>query len=315
MKKILNHPLFRPTAAAATALLTASPALGLGLGAALGLTAGNAPGKATSKLGKNLLQLSVIFLGFGLPLGTVLHVGFSSLGLTLVSISATLLAGILLGKLFAVEKNLSFLLSGGTAICGGSAIAAMAPAIGASSAHTAVAMAVVFLLNGVALVLFPPLGHLAHLTQQQFGLWAALAIHDTSSVVGAGAAYGMEAFALATTVKLTRALWILPLSFAASRLCRGRSGAAFPWFLLGFLLASLTRSLVPDLTPLWGALALTGKRLMVATLFLVGAALTRKDLGDVGGRPLLEALALWVLVSVASLAAIKFGGLHIDLAL
>ena len=315
MDKILNHRLFRPAAALAVALVSASPALGLCLGAGLGLTAGNAPGRATSAMGKTLLQLSVILLGFGLPLGAVLQVGLTSVGLTFVSISATLVAGILLGRLLGVERDLSLLLSGGTAICGGSAIAAMAPAIGASSAHTAVAMAVVFLLNGVALVLFPPLGHLVNLTQQQFGLWAALAIHDTSSVVGAGAAYGMEAFALATTVKLTRALWILPLSLVASRLYRRKSGATFPWFLVGFLLASLARSLLPDLTPLWGALALGGKRLMVATLFLVGAALTRKDLREAGGRPLVTALILWFIVSAVSLVAIKFGGLHLDLPL
>lgn len=296
-------------------LTTPSPAIGLCLGAGLGLTVGNPVRKFTSKTGKNLLQSAVVLLGFGLQFGVVMKIGAASLGLTFLSISGTLLLGWLLGRALGVERDLAVLLSGGTAICGGSAIAAIAPAIGASAPHTAVAMAVVFLLNGVALVVFPSVGHLLHLTQEQFGLWAALAIHDTSSVVGAGAAYGMGALALATTVKLTRALWILPVSFIASRLCRNRSGGKVPWFLFGFLAAALTRSFFPGADALWGRLALVGKRLMTGTLFLVGAGLTLDDLRKAGGRPLVTAFVLWILVAGTSLALIKFGGLHLQMPL
>lgn len=313
MKTWLNNPWVWLAAALLLSALSPSPAAGLCLGAGLGLTVGNPARKATSKMGKNMLQLAVILLGFGLQFGVVLRVGAASVGLTFLSISGTLLAGWLLGRAFGVDRDLSVLLSGGTAICGGSAIAAMAPAIGASSAHTAVAMAVVFLLNGVALVVFPFLGHLLHLTQDQFGLWAALAIHDTSSVVGAGAAYGMGALALATTVKLTRALWILPVSFAASRLCRNRSGARVPWFLGGFLLAALAATLLPGAETLWHGLAVSGKRLMAGTLFLVGAGLTMEDLRKVGGRPLFIAFVLWVLVAAVSLMLIRAGMIHLTL--
>lgn len=310
---LLRHPLFRPSLALLLSGLTSSPAIGLCLGALMGLSMGNEAGAATAKRGKQWLQLSVILLGFGLPMGLILQVGTASVGLTFLSILATLTVGLLLGRVFSVERDLSLLLSGGTAICGGSAIAALAPAIGASSAHTAVALAVVFLLNSLGLLLFPFLGQLAQLSQEQFGLWAALAIHDTSSVVGAGAAYGPEALALATTIKLTRALWILPVSFAAARLYGSRSRAKVPWFLFGFLLAALVSTLLPGPAALWKGLALAGKRLMVGTLFLVGATLTREDLKQAGGRPLLEALVLWVLVSGLSLALIKFGGLRLAL--
>lgn len=315
MQTFLRHPLFRPALALILAAATPSPATGLCLGVLLGLTMGNAAGSITSKVGKQWLQLSVILLGFGLPIGLVCKVGSASVGLTFFSITGTLAAGFFLGRVFSVGKDLSMLISGGTAICGGSAIAAIAPAIGASSTHTAVAMAIVFLLNGVALLIFPPLGHLAQLTQEQFGLWAALAIHDTSSVVGAGAAYGPDALALATTIKLTRALWILPVSFLAARLHGQKSGARVPWFLFGFLLAALARSLFPTVAPLWAGLTLIGKRLMVGTLFLVGATLTREDLKKAGGRPLFEALVLWGFVAGLSLAIIKFGGFHLSLPL
>lgn len=313
MNEILKKPLFWLGLALLISMATPSPVIGLCLGAFLGLTAGNPARNSTSKMGTYLLQFAVILLGFGLQFGVVLKVGFTSLGLTLVSITGTLLLGCLLGKLIGVEKDLRVLLSGGTAICGGSAIAAIAPSIGASAATTAVALAVIFLLNGIALLVFPFVGHLLHLTQGQFGLWAALAIHDTSSVVGAGAAYGMEALALATTVKLTRALWILPVSFFAARLYRHKSGAKVPWFLFGFLLAALARSLFPAIDPIWSNLAFTGKQLMAGTLFLVGAALTREDLQQAGGRPLAQAFMLWVLVAGISLVTIKFGGLHLTL--
>lgn len=267
----------------------------------------------TGKLSKYLLQLAVILLGFGLQLNVILKVGYTSLGITFFSISTTMLLGWLLGKLYKVEHNVSLLINSGTAICGGSAIAAMSPAIGASQAQTAVAMAVVFLLNGIALLIFPYAGHFMELSQTDFGIWAALAIHDTSSVVGASAIYGTEALVIGTTVKLTRALWILPLSFLGAKLNKNQSKATIPWFLFGFLLAALIRSLMPEADGCWNMLALGGKKLMVGTLFFVGAGLTKEDLKKIGKGALLKAVTLWVLVSLLSLTVIKLCFIHLGL--
>ena len=237
----------------------------------------------------------------------VLKVGAASLWVTLISISATLAIGSALGKVFGIERRLAVLLSSGTAICGGSAIAAMAPAISASSVETGVAMAVIFLLNGIALFLFPPLGHLIGLTQEQFGFWAALAIHDTSSVVGAASIYGAAALAIGATVKLTRALWILPVSYLGARLAKSEAKAKFQWFLLGFLLAALVRSLAPQFGALWDAGSLAGKHMMTGTLFLIGGGLGRAELKKIGAKPLVMAAALWCIISCLSLAAVKLG--------
>ena len=294
-------------------LVTASPAVGLGAGALMSLVFGNPVQDKTGRLSKLLLQVAVVLLGFGLKLDVVLKVGFSSIGLTFVSISLTILVGLLLGKVLGIERNLATLLSSGTAICGGSAIAAMAPAIGASATHTAVAMAIVFILNGLGLLIFPHLGLILGMSQTDFGIWSALAIHDTSSVVGAAAIYGVQALAVGTTVKLTRALWILPISFVGARLNRSESGAKVPWFLFLFLLAALGRSLLPQCEVLFDWCALGGKRLMVTTLFLVGAGLTVSDLKTIGFRPLVMAVILWVLVSVVSLYAILRGWVSIAL--
>ena len=310
---LLSRLSFWVAIAAALALVTGSPAVALCIGCAISFCWGNPAQKHTGKLSKQLLQLAVILLGFGLQFNVILKVGYASLGITFVSISSTLLLGWWLGRLFRVHRDLSFLLSSGTAICGGSAIAAMAPAIGASQAYTALAMAVVFLLNGVALLVFPYVGHLLGLSQTQFGIWSALAIHDTSSVVGATAIFGAQALAVGTTVKLTRALWILPLSALGAKLRNAESGAKVPWFLFGFLLAALLRSYAPDLDELWGGLAAGGKRMMVATLFLVGAGLTRQDLRRIGAAPLAKAIVLWVTVSVISLTVILLGWCKIDI--
>ena len=237
----------------------------------------------------------------------VLKVGAASLWVTLISISATLAIGSALGKVFGIERRLAVLLSSGTAICGGSAIAAMAPAISASSVETGVAMAVIFLLNGIALFLFPPLGHLIGLTQEQFGFWAALAIHDTSSVVGAASIYGAAALAIGATVKLTRALWILPVSYLGARLAKSEAKAKFQWFLLGFLLAALVRSLAPQFGALWDAGSLAGKHMMTGTLFLIGGGLGRAELKKIGAKPLVMAAVLWFIISCLSLAAVKLG--------
>ena len=307
LERTAGNKYFWFAAAAALSVITPNPAVGLALGLAIALTVGNPAQKETSAASKKLLQLSVILLGFGMRFDAVLKVGFASLWVTLISISATLAIGSALGKVFGIERRLAVLLSSGTAICGGSAIAAMAPAISASSVETGVAMAVIFLLNGIALFLFPPLGHLIGLTQEQFGFWAALAIHDTSSVVGAASIYGAAALAIGATVKLTRALWILPVSYLGVRLSKSEAKAKFQWFLLGFLLAALVRSLAPQFGALWDAGSLAGKHMMTGTLFLIGGGLGRAELKKIGAKPLVMAALLWCIISCLSLAAVKLG--------
>ena len=307
LERAAGNKYFWFAAAATLSVITPNPAVGLALGLAIALTVGNPAQKETSAASKKLLQLSVILLGFGMRFDAVLKVGFASLWVTLISISATLAIGSALGKVFGIERRLAVLLSSGTAICGGSAIAAMAPAISASSVETGVAMAVIFLLNGIALFLFPPLGHLIGLTQEQFGFWAALAIHDTSSVVGAASIYGAAALAIGATVKLTRALWILPVSYLGARLAKSEAKAKFQWFLLGFLLAALVRSLAPQFGALWDAGALAGKHMMTGTLFLIGGGLGRAELKKIGAKPLVMAAVLWCIISCLSLAAVKLG--------
>jgi len=307
---LINNLYFWVAAAALLSVITKSPAIALCLGAVLSLSMGNPVKGETGKLAKKILQLAIVLLGFGLQINVVLKVGYASVWITMVSISATLMVGYLLGRLFAVERDLSVLLSSGTAICGGSAIAAMSPAIGASETHTAVAMAVVFLLNGLGLVLFPPIGHMLGMSQTDFGLWSALAIHDTSSVVGAASIYGAEALAVGTTVKLTRALWILPLAFAGAKINKSENKAKFPWFLLFFLLAAVLRSYIPSFEVIFNDAAFVGKRLMVFTLFLIGAGLTWNELKRIGVKPLVMSIILWVIVSSVSLFAIFEGWTH-----
>lgn len=294
-------------------VLTKSVAVGLTCGLLLACLYGNRVKKFTGTMSKKILQLSVILLGFKMSFYSVLKVGGNSVWITMISISLVLSVGYLLGRFFSIERKLSTLISGGTAICGGSAIAAIAPAIQANSAQIAVSMAVVFTLNAIALFIFPPIGRFFEMTQDQFGLWAAIAIHDTSSVVGAVSEYGSRAAALGTTVKLTRALWILPVAFLFSRIYKSKSKASFPMFLLGFIAASILRSIFPQAVEFWDTLASLGKRLMVATLFLVGAALSPADIRKIGLKPLLCAIILWIVISVFSFTIIKMGWLSVSL--
>ena len=294
-------------AAALLSILTSNPAWGLLLGSAAALSAGNPAAESTGKVSKKLLQIAVILLGFGMHLNTVIRVGLTSVWITMISISLTLIIGMTLGRMFGVKRDLSLLLSTGTAVCGGSAIAAMSPSIGASQSDTGVAMAVVFLLNGAGLLIFPAIGRFFELSQQQFGFWAALAIHDTSSVVGAAAIYGAEALAIGTTVKLTRALWILPLAIGGAKLNRSESKAPFQWFLIGFLAAAAARSLFPALESVWNLGSLAGKHLMTVTLFLIGAGLSRDKLKKIGFKPLFMAVTLWLIISILSLTAVIKG--------
>ena len=266
------------------------------------------PYQADSRnLSKFLLQASVVGLGFGMNLHEVLRAGRSGFFYTAASISFALIFGLLAGGLLRVNKTASILISTGTAICGGSAIAAVAPIIGANDEEIAVSLGTVFILNSIALLIFPPLGWALHLTQQQFGLWAALAIHDTSSVVGATARYGPVALVVGTTVKLTRALWIVPVAIGAAVLKRSKTRIQWPWFILFFCLAAVANTYLPALTNLWHVLSNLGKLGLTATLYLIGTGISRATLREVGWPPLLQGIILWILVGVTSLWLIFAG--------
>lgn len=286
-----------------------SAALALAAGMACGLLGLNPwPGR-TRRLSKALLQISVVGLGFGLSIGQVWDAGRSGVVYTVIGIGVTLLLGWLLGRLLQVRPRTAQLIAFGTAICGGSAIAAMAPVIEADDDEIAVSLATVFTLNAVALFVFPHLGALVGLDQRQFGLWAALAIHDTSSVVGAGAAYGAVALGVATTVKLARAAWIAPLALTTGWLRGSRRRVAVPWFILGFLGAALLRTLAPQADGVWDVAHLLARRALVLTLFLIGAGLSRTVLRDVGARALVHGVVLWLVVGGLTLGAIVSGWL------
>jgi uncharacterized integral membrane protein (TIGR00698 family) len=285
-----------------------SPAVALALGLAAALTAGNPFPEFTRSWSKLLLQICVIGLGFGMNLTEVLRVGRSGFLYTVISISFAVSLGLLFGKIFAVERTPSLLIAIGTAICGGSAIAALGPVVDADDDDMAVSLGTIFILNAVALFLFPILGHRFGLTQNQFGLWAALAIHDTSSVVGAAARYGSVALAVATTVKLTRALWIVPVTVGASILKGNKVRLQVPWFILLFLLAAIIRSYSPHwLTPGFTLLVTAAKIGLALTLFLIGASLSREAIGRVGVRPLVQGVVLWIIVAIASIWFVRSG--------
>jgi uncharacterized integral membrane protein (TIGR00698 family) len=299
-----------PAGALLCCLPFVSTGLGLLLGLVIALSAGNPYLDRTRKLTPRLLSLSVIGLGAGMDLRVVARVGLEGIGYTVVGISAALALGALLTRAFGAGRAVGTLISVGTAICGGSAIAAVVPVIRAKDHEATVALATVFLLNAVALFLFPPVGHLLSLDDKQFGLWAALAIHDTSSVVGAAVAWGGAAVAIATTVKLARALWIVPLTVGIAW-WHARSGgdaaqgkAKRPWFIAGFLLAAALATYVPGLEQAGEVVARVARQVLVVTLFFIGANLTRASLAPVGFRPLLLGVVLWALVASATLGAV-----------
>lgn len=294
--------------------VTAAMALVAGMVAALLL--GNPYHDQTSAATRKLLAWCVIGLGAGMDLVDVAHAGVRGIGYTAVSIVLVLIAGVVIGRQFKSERETSFLITVGTAICGGSAIAAIAPVINARSAAISVSMGVVFALNAAALLIFPAIGHMAGLSQEAFGLWSALAIHDTSSVVGAGMHYGQQALEVGTTVKLARALWIVPLviavSFYVQRTAPLADGQAqpkrrYPWFILGFLAVAAVVTWVPALADVGQVVARVARQGLVLCLFLIGANLTRETLRMVGLRPLMQGVALWVLAAGLSLVAIKTG--------
>lgn len=265
----------------------------------------------SKRLAKFLLQASVIALGFGMNFHEVLRAGRSGFLYTAVSITVAMLLGLGLGYFIRVGKIPAFLISAGTAICGGSAIAAVGPIADANEEEMAVALGTVFILNSVALFLFPLVGYAFRMTQQQFGLWSALAIHDTSSVVGAAAKYGPTALAIATTIKLARALWIVPLSLVTAITLKSKARIQWPWFILFFCLAALLNTLLPAFGTAFAALNHFGKVGLTVTLFLIGTGLNNKTLRHVGLRPLLQGLTLWIIVGAATLALILLNLLHV----
>jgi uncharacterized integral membrane protein (TIGR00698 family) len=277
-----------------------SPPIALALGLVLALTIGN-PFK-TAKATKLLLQISVVGLGFGMNLQKVLDAGRAGILFTIATIAGTLLLGFLLGRAMKIPRTTAHLISSGTAICGGSAIAAVGPVVGATEEEMSVSLGTVFILNSIALFLFPIIGHALHLTQTQFGVWAAIAIHDTSSVVGAASAFGAEALQIATTVKLARALWIVPLTIGtAFAFHRKSTKITIPWFILWFLVAAVVRTYVPAPAVAYDVLVHAARIGLTITLFLIGASLSRKSLAAVGVRPLILGITLWILISAAGL--------------
>lgn len=285
----------------------ASPPLALALGLAFALTLSNPYPGQTSGATKILLQTSVVLLGFGMNLFEVAKAGKDGFFFTVATIFGTLALGFLVGRLLKVKEKTSNLIAAGTAICGGSAIAAVAPVIDADGEEISVSLGTIFILNSIALFLFPFIGHGLNLSQNQFGIWAAIAIHDTSSVVGAAAKYGDEALRIATTVKLTRALWIAPVAFLFSFFYRDKkTKIAVPYFIFLFLLATVVRTYAPENFPavIFDWLVRLAKTGLTLTLFLIGASLSRDVLKKVGVRPLVLGVVLWIVISVCSLFAV-----------
>jgi uncharacterized integral membrane protein (TIGR00698 family) len=294
---------------AASGLL--SPPLALGAGLAYGLILTHPYHLDSKRLAKFLLQASVVCLGFGMNLGEVIKVGRSGFLYTAVGISFALALGWLLGRLLQVEKTQSFLISAGTAICGGSAIAALGPVTEANEEEMAVSLGTVFVLNSVALLIFPAIGAAMHLSQTQFGLWSALAIHDTSSVVGAAAKYGTVALAIGTTVKLARALWIVPVALIVAAVRKSKTPIQLPWFILYFCIAAVMSSYLPQLHAAYSEAYHLGKLGLAVTLFLIGTGISRQTLKEVGVRPMVQGVLLWIVVAGLSLFAIAKGFIHL----
>lgn len=281
-----------------------TPPVMLFIGLAYALVCGQGYPEFNKKMSKSLLQYSVVGLGFGMNLYESLASGREGMLFTVVSVVGTLVIGMLIGrKLLKVDKETSYLISSGTAICGGSAIAAVGPVIKAKPASMSVALAVVFVLNAIALFIFPSIGHWLGLSQQEFGTWAAIAIHDTSSVVGAGAAYGEEALKTATTIKLTRALWIIPLALVTSLIFKSKDHKIkIPWFILFFIIAILLNTFVLDGIPAIGTVVSgIARKCLTLTMFFIGASLSTDVLRTVGIKPLIQGILLWIVISIGSL--------------
>lgn len=263
--------------------------------------------KQTKKATGLLLKVAVIGLGFGMNVYSAISAGKDGFILTIFSIFLTLALGFLLGKVLKIDKKISYLVSSGTAICGGSAIAAVSPVIKADEKQISVALGIVFILNSVALIIFPPIGHALGLSQVDFGLWSAIAIHDTSSVVGAAAKYGDQALEVATTVKLARALWVIPVAFLSMVFFKNKGGKVkLPYFIGLFVLAMLANSYIPAVQSIGPYIVEASKAALTLTLFLIGTSLSYRTVKSVGFKPLLEGVGLWIFISVTSLLYIMY---------
>jgi uncharacterized integral membrane protein (TIGR00698 family) len=294
---------------AASGLL--SPPVALAAGIAFGFTFAHPFHSSARRGSRLLLQISVVGLGFGMNLHQVIQAGRSGFVYTAGSIVFAMLLGWGLGKLLRVKPTTSYLISTGTAICGGSAIAAISPIAEANEEEIAVSMGTIFILNSVALLAFPFIGWRLHMSQTQFGLWSALAIHDTSSVVGAAAKFGAVALAVGTTVKLARALWIVPLSLGTAAVKKSNARIHWPWFILFFCMAAVANTYFPLLRPAYPVLKRAGALGLTATLYLIGTGLSMKTLRLVGPRPLLQGVLLWFAVAGGSLSLSRLGWIHL----
>jgi uncharacterized integral membrane protein (TIGR00698 family) len=282
-----------------------SPPVALTLGIIFGLSVRHPYPQLSRNAARILLQVSVVALGFGMNLHEVVRAGRSGFIYTALGILFSLIAGLAIGKFLGIGGNASYLITAGTAICGGSAIAAIGPLLHADDEEMAVSLGTVFILNSIALLTFPPIGNVLHLTQSQFGLWAALAIHDTSSVVGAAAKYGAQALVVGTTVKLARALWIVPLALVTAAVKHSKTRVPLPWFILFFCLAAVVNTYVPAFATFDGWAFSAGRLGLTATLFLIGTGISVATVKSVGWRPLLQGVLLWIMVAAMTLYLIR----------
>jgi uncharacterized integral membrane protein (TIGR00698 family) len=300
-KKLLLQLLFL-----ALAVLSFSPLVSPPIALLFGILFVNIFGKVleTDRFVKKLLQYSIIGLGFGINLNTAIEAGSQGFLFTVSTIALVMIFGLFLAKILKIDKTIAQLISAGTAICGGSAIAAVAPILKANSKQTSVALGIVFVLNAVALFIFPEIGHFFNLTQNQFGIWSAIAIHDTSSVVGAASKYGNEALQIATTVKLARALWIIPLAFLISIFTKSEGKIKIPYFIGFFVLAILAGTYLPFLQNFNSIISEISRDTLKVALFLIGAGLSLQNLKNIGIKPLLLGIILWIFISSISLYAV-----------
>lgn len=296
-----------------TLLPQVTPAIALFMGLALALVAGQAYPKFAKKTSKYLLQASVVGLGFGMNLHESLASGKEGMLFTIVSVAAVMIIGFFVGKWLRVDRKTAYLISSGTAICGGSAIAAVAPVVKADDNQMSVSLGTIFVLNAIALFIFPPIGHWLGMTQEQFGEWAAIAIHDTSSVVGAGEAFDRsyfpdvegKALQIATLIKCTRALWIIPLALITTLIFKEKNSKIYiPWFIFLFVLAMVANTYIALPTQLTGSLVWLAKKGLTVTLFLIGSGLSVDVLRSVGIKPMVQGILLWIVIALLSLAVI-----------
>ncbi|PPZ91255.1 putative sulfate exporter family transporter [Cloacibacterium normanense] len=300
-KKLLLQLLFL-----ALAVLSFSPLISPPIALLFGILFVNIFGKVleTDTFVKKLLQYSIVGLGFGINLNTAIEAGSQGFLFTVSTIALVMIFGLFLAKILKIDKTIAQLISAGTAICGGSAIAAVAPILKANSKQTSVALGIVFVLNAVALFIFPEIGHFFNLSQNQFGIWSAIAIHDTSSVVGAASKYGNEALQIATTVKLARALWIIPLAFLISIFTKSEGKIKIPYFIGFFVLAILAGTYLPFLQNFNSIISEISRDTLKVALFLIGAGLSLQNLKNIGVKPLLLGIILWIFISSISLYAV-----------